>query len=59
MNYIVKLQNENAELRAEIERLKEIGHEIRNYLSLPKFSGSMENEMVHKGDIFLRLRDLF
>lgn len=54
MKYINQLQNENTELKAEVEALREGLANIRGYLNLPKFGVDV---MVNKSDIFLRIEE--
>ena len=58
MNYIKKLEMENKELKAEIERMREGMQEIRIYIASPKFTSAPLEDYVNTGDIEMRLSEV-
>jgi hypothetical protein len=55
MNYIKRLEEDNAALTAELAGLREGLRDLRGYLDSPKFSNG--NPRVERSDIYNRLRD--
>lgn len=59
MKYITKLEAENKELRAEVERLEAGLKRIRDYAQSKKFmSENIEDTMINKNDIILRVEEI-
>lgn len=59
MRYINKLEIENKELRAEVERLEAGLKRIRDYANSRKFMGpEIEDCMISKNDIILRVNEI-
>ena len=59
MRYITKLEAENKELRAEVERLEAGLKRIRDYAQSEKFmSENIEDTMINKNDIILRVEEI-
>jgi hypothetical protein len=54
MNYITRLQSENAALTAELEALRSGLTDLRSYLASDKFA---TDSTVQVADVFNRLRD--
>ena len=58
MRHITKLEAENKELRAEVERLEAGLKRIRDYAQSEKFmSENIEDTMINKNDIILRVEE--
>lgn len=62
MNYIKKLEMENADLREVISYAQETVQRYREHLELPKFKGYEENgdrkDWIATGDVDLMMRTL-
>ena len=55
MNYIHKLQSENAELQAQIERIQEVTMDLMAYAQSDKFSGASDiGTYISKYDVIQR-----
>lgn len=61
MNYIKRLQQENAELKAQLERTHESAMDLWTYCASEKFQGPTGYggpTYINKDDIFLRLQPI-
>ena len=55
MNYIHKLQTENAELQAQIERIQEVTMDLMAYAQSDKFAGASDiGTYISKYDVIHR-----
>ena len=60
MNYIKRLQEENAELQAQIKRIQEVTMDLMAYAQSDKFSGASDigtyiskNDVIHRTQLIL------
>ena len=55
MNYIKRLQEENAELQAQIKRIQEVTMDLMAYAQSDKFSGASDiGTYISKNDVIAR-----
>ena len=55
MNYIKRLQEENAELQAQIKRIQEVTMDLMAYVQSDKFSGASDiGTYISKYDVIQR-----
>lgn len=63
MNYIKQLESDNARLRAQIDKMDDVLHEMYNYVNSAKYQGvdsrdGSLNNYVNTGDITDRIRQV-
>ena len=58
MNYILKLQEENEELKCRLKEALHYTEHLWEYAHSSKFMGEIEDEYINKRDIFLRVEPI-